>query len=239
VDPVNRDTVLYPNTSNYRVDFGKTFTNVVGIELLDEYIPFTEPNVTSDRNTFTYQVGSGTVRTVTLTPGTYTSSSIVSAMNTQFTSHGDGMSVAYSSSTQKLTFTAGGDFTIYPTKSSLKRVVGLVSETYTVSSSSSQYTPDGMLDLMGSKYILIKCGDMHEPGFNTSCDPGVGVLHTSSPPEFRPYPTRFFSVIKSKMSGISIKLERDSGMEYDTGGLNHVLIFRLFLLDAQNIPFAR
>ena len=236
---MHRDLVNYPKTSHYRIDFGKTFTSVVGLELVDARIPLTEPNVTSDRNTFVYQVGSGTVRTVTLDPGTYTSSSLVSAINTQCTSHGDGMSVAYSSSTQKLTLSAGADFKVFPTKSTLKRVLGITSDSYTISSSSSSYTPDGIVDLTGStKYILIRCTDLHEPGFDVTCDPGVGILHTTSPPEFQPFPTNFFSVIKSKLSGITIKLERDSGKEYDTGALNHVLIFRLYTLDTQNIPQA-
>lgn len=239
IDPNNRDTTTYPKTSHYRVEFGKTFTNVVGVELLDARIPFTEPNITSDRNTLVYQVGSGTLRTATVDAGTYTASSLVTALNAQFTSHGDGMSVAYSTSTQKFTFSAGSDFTIFPTKSTMKSVVGIISSSYKVTSSSSAYTPDGIVDLIGStKYIVVKCMDMHEPGFCSACDPGVGILHTTSPPEFRPYPTHFFSVIKSKLSGLTIKLERDSGEEYDTGGINHLLLFRVYTLDSTHIPQA-
>lgn len=232
IDPISRDIVTYPKTSHYRVDFGKTFTVVVGMELLDARIPTTEQTITSDRNTFMYQVGSGTVRTVTVDPGTYTASTLVSEMNTQFTAHGDGMSVAYSATTQKLTFSAGADFSIFPSRSTMRRVLGIVSDAYRVESTSSSYTPSGMVDVSGStKYLVIKCLDLDEPALNTSCDPGVGILHASDPPEFRPYPVRIFPAVKQKLSGLTIKIERDSGVEYDTGGLNHMLLFRIFTRD--------
>jgi len=232
IDPLSRDIVTYPKTSHYRVEFGKTFTNIVGLELVDARIPFTEPTITSDRNTFMYQVGSGTVRTVTIDPGTYTASSLVTEMNTQFTAHGDGMSVAYSATTQKLTFSAGGDFSIFPSRSTMRRVLGITSDAYRVESSSSSYTPSGMVDVTGStKYLVIKCTDLDEPLLNASCDPGVGILHVSDPPEFRAYPVHLFPATKQKLSGLTIRIERDSGVEYDTGGLNHVLLFQLLTRD--------
>ena len=232
IDPLARDVALYPKTSHYRVDFGRTFTNVAGLHLVDARIPFTEPVVTSDRNALVYQVGTGPVRTVTLDPGAYTPSSLVTEINTQCTAHGDGLSVAYSDSTQKLTFSAGSDFSIFAAKSTMRRVLGIIADVYRVTSSSSLYTPEGMLDLTAStKYILIKCTDLHEPALNTTCDAGLGMLHTSSPPEFRAYPPHRFPQLKNKLSGLTIRLERDSGVEYDTGGLNHVLILRLHTLD--------
>jgi hypothetical protein len=216
------------------VEFGATLLNVVGIDLVDARIPMTEHPIPPGQTTLTYHVGSGPLRTASIDPGSYTPAEVTSALNGALE---DGMTVVYDTVTQKMTFSAGGAaFTIYPTKSTLRHVIGMVTTRYKIEGTT--YTPEGMVDTYGTKYILVRCMDTHDPSLSPHCHPGLGVIHTSTPHEFRPYPTHFFPLIKSKLSGLTIRLERDSGEEYDTGSINHVLLVRVYTLDSASIPVA-
>jgi hypothetical protein len=226
LDTSRRDTSTYIDTNEYSMYLGNSYNGVISIDLVHAAIPQTESTISARTNILMYSVGGGQRRTVTIPPGTYTPSSLVSELNTQMTAHGDGMSVTYSTTTRKVTFSAGTSFVIYAMESTCRRVLGIVSNAYTVQSVLNAYTPDGIVDLSGPKCIRITSPDL-ETGT-------LGIIDLQqTPQQFVQFPSRPFRTMKSKVSTVRILLTTDGDRPYETGCTDHTLVLRISYLDTQ------
>lgn len=238
IDPRARDRVLYPSTNEYRVEFGKTIKNVVGISVHDARIPITESTITLHNNTITYVI-SGQTKQVSVAPGSYTETSLVDALNAVMNPD---VSVTFDQVSKRVLFQAGQTgvpFQFDVTNTTMSRTLGFVHEEG-FTTPSLAYSPLGTVDLRGCSYILIRSNDIKTPGTGLHTDAGLAILDidhisTSTPPIQRPYPVIYFDTIREKMNGIHIRIERDDGRLYDTGYTNHYILLRIFTLNERLI----
>ena len=232
LDSADRDLDQYPTTNDYRVPLGKTLNGVVGFRVLDCKLNQTEHSVNAANNVLIYRVGSGGAgvrRIVTVDPGAYTPSELATAIQTQLTSHGDGMTITYSASTQRITFSAGGEFVIYVRDSTMRHVLGFSTTAYSVSSSSNTITPDGIVDVTLTPYVLVEVPDFQ--------DDVAGVVVFDSPNRFTAPSSKYFDTFRSKISSIRFKLMTRGGRLYDTGRANHVFIVAITTMDTKRLDF--
>jgi hypothetical protein len=239
LDSASRDTSSYPETNDYRVDLGQALPFVCGIDLVDAIIPLTQHPIHSGNNTLEYTVGSNPKRTLVLTPGTYTPSSLATTISGALV---DGLSVSLTAATQQLTFSHGSsDFIIHLGSTTMRDVLGLGSVTATqVASSSLQYTPPGTVDVRGSPYIRIVCPDIVSSSVDTM-HPGLGLIRTDTGAKdaslIRPPPVPF-GVMKASLRSVGIRLENPDGTLYDTGQQNHTLLLHISILDREVTAYA-
>ena len=241
VDPRFRDRSVYPNTNEYRIEFGKTVKNVVGIAVHDACFPVTETAVTPHTNTIAY-VMRGTVYTHSIDAGTYTVETLVDSINQALQTDID---VTYDDVSRRLTFTtkhAGEPFQIDLTATTLARILGFgLEDGFTATS--EMYSPPGIVDVRGCTYLCIRSNDIKTPGTGMHTDPGLAILNIDSSSQFtrpvdRSYPVSYFDTIREKMNGIHIRIERDDGTLYETAYTNHYIIIRLFTLNERLIQMS-
>ena len=238
IDPRFRDRTLYPNTNEYRIEFGKTFKYVVGIRVHSVRLPITEDVITEANNTIAYIIQNQTIIR-TLDPGPYTAETLVTALNDAMT--GD-ITVSIEPVTNRLRFESADGTTPFRfdiSSTTMARVLGFVSTTgYTPPSLS--YSPQGMLDMNGCSYIVLRSNDIKTPGTGMHTDPGLAIIdinraETLTTPLIREYPAIYFDTLKEKMTGIHIRLERDDGTLYDTKYTSHYIVVRLSTLNERLI----
>ena len=232
LDSADRDLEQYPVTNDYRVGLGKTLNGVVGFRVLDCKLNQTEHPINAANNVLVYRVGTGgtgTRRTVTVDPGTYTPTDLATAIQTQLTSHGDGLTITYSASTQRITFSAGGDFVVYARDSTMRHVLGFTTTTYSVASSSNAITPDGIVDVSRTPYVLVEVPDFQ--------DDVAGIVVFDSPNRFTAPSSKYFDTVRSKISSIRFKLLTRGGRLYDTGRANHVFVVAVTTMDTKRLDF--
>lgn len=238
IDPRFRDKTLFPKTNEYRVDFGKTMKNVVGICVHDARFPITEPVITEATNTVTYIIGTQTIQK-TITPGTYTESTLVDALNAVM---GSDITVTIDPVTKRLLFSSQDGSTPFRfdiSSTSMSRILGFVT-TSGFTQFVVTYSPQGPLDLTGCSYLVIRSNDVKTPGTGLHTDPGLAVVDVDrsdsyTKPMHREYPTIYFDTIREKMTGIHIRIERDDGTLYDTAYTNHYIILRICTLNERLI----
>ena len=228
VDPSMRDRQMYPDTNEYRVQFDQTYNGVVSVDLDYASLPATEPVVSTRNDTFVYRVGGGARKRVVLTHGTYTPTSLVTSLNSLLTAEGDGLLATYDAPTGKLTFSAGSSFVIYANDTTARGVLGLITSEPLVSSTASspfELTCQGRVDVLGVKYVVIRSPDV--------LDRELGVVDLQkNPHQYVPCAPRPFKNYR-RMSGIRLRIEREDGTLYDTGGVNHVLLLKLQYIDTK------
>jgi len=232
LDSADRDLDQYPETNDYRVGLGKTLNGVVGVRVLDCKLNQTEHPINASNNVLVYRVGAGgtgTRQSVTVDPGTYTPAELATAIQTQLTSHGDGLTITYSASTQRITFSAGGDFVVYVRDSSMRHVLGFTTTAYSVASSSNAITPDGIVDVSSTPYVLVELPDFQ--------DDVAGVVVFDTPNRFTAPAAKYFDNIRSKISSVRFKLLTRGGRAYDTGRTNHVFVVAITTLDTKRLDF--
>ena len=232
LDSADRDLDQYPDTNDYRVGLGKTLNGVVGIRVLDCKLNQTEYPINASNNVLVYRVGTGGTgvrRTVTVDPGAYTPTELVTAIQTQLTSHGDGLTITYSASTQRITFSAGGDFVVYVRDSSIRHVLGFTTTTYSVASSSNTITPDGIVDVSSTPYVRVELPDFQ--------DDVAGIVVFDSPNRFTAPSSKYFDTVRSKISSVRFKMLTRGGRLYDTGRANHVFVVAVTTLDTKRLDF--
>ena len=241
LDSRTRDVNIYPDTNEYRIALGgKSYNGVVGVSVTYAGIPATERTIHAANNTLSYRVGeTGTMgprRTVVVPGGMYaTPTALVDEIQDQMTLHGDGMTVAYNDETQRLTFSAPTAFSLFTSDSSIRHILGFKTSAYVVVSAQQnetthEYTPHGIVDVSGPRYIQLESPDLDIPV--------LGLIDLQkSPAEFVPRPERYFDTIKSKVSSLGIRLTTDGGRLYDTGAVDHFLVVKLTVLDTKQLKF--
>ncbi len=236
LDTLHRDIDTYPVTNTYRIQLGKSYNGVVAMHLEYAGIPAVEHPINASNNVLVYRVGQpgalGQRRTVTVPPGSYTPADLTTAIQAQMTTHGDGMTLTYDPSTKKVTFTASDEFHIVSRDSTMVDVLGIKTTGYMIESVDQAYTPIGIVNVSGARYIQIESPDLDDHVLGT-------IDIQKSPAEFIPRPERYFDTIKSKVSSIGIRLTTDGGRVYDTGCTEHVLIVKITIMDAKQLPFAQ
>jgi len=242
VDPRFRDRTAYPNTNEYRIEFGKTLKNVVGIAVHDACFPVTETTVTTHTNTISY-VMHGSIHVNTIDAGTYTIDTLIVALNETLQTD---ISVTYDDVSRRLTFTTkhpGIPFQIDLRSSTLARILGFgLEDGFTPIA--EMYSPLGIVDLRGGcSYVCIRSNDIKTPGTGMHTDPGLAILNIEASSKFtrpidRSYPISYFDTIREKMNGIHIRIERDDGQLYDTAYTNHYIIIRIFTLNERLIQMS-
>lgn len=100
-------------------------------------------------------------RTISLTPGNYTSSELASHLQTKINAHVSlsGFSVSYSTNTYKLTISAGIAFTV-KSSGSASSLLGFTTD---VASVANSVTSNVIADISGPNYLLVKSVTLSDP----------------------------------------------------------------------------
>lgn len=142
------------SSDNFTYSFNETVTRVKGIEIERIVIPYSFYPINSTNNVLTFNNG---VNSITITPGSYTATTLINEMNTKLavTFAGQSPSVSYSSTNLKLTISKTSAFKVdsyidVPT-STASYILGF----HVTSATSTSVTGDSALDISGPKNILI------------------------------------------------------------------------------------
>ena len=229
VDSSSRDIETYPSSSEYTIPLGR-HVGVCGVDILDADIPTTQYPISTRNDTLTFSVGTSALRSVTVTSGTYTAASLISALQSALTSDGSGLSVSLSSGHAVFSH-ASSEFTIWTNRpASMHKVLGFITTSPSVQSTARSLTPSGIVDPdAGPRYIRVRSTLSVDEHVVDPCEPGVGVywLDSSHAQRWCRYPTRFYDRPK-QVNSIGIRLENPDGTLYETGSVDHVFVVRLW-----------
>lgn len=227
IDSATRDTSVYPESNEYSIPIGRTI-GVCGVDILDAIIPATQDPISTRNNVLTFSIGNASPVTVTIPPGTYTESTLVTALDTALTDEGSGLGASLT--THRVTLShASSDFRVYTNRpNSIHTYLGIITTAPYIDSISRTYTPPGIIDPTGgARYIRVRSNREVKEQAPDQCEPGMGLYtHGRDTPWIR-YPTRFYAT-PSQISSIGVRLENPDASLYDTGCVNHVLLVRLW-----------
>ena len=188
-------------------------------------VPYTWYSVRSTNNSFVFTEGAGNL-TATITPGNYTAAQLVTELKTQLDAAGAlTYTVSYSSSTGKLTISAGSNFTIESTDASFTAAfTGFTTDR----SGASSYAADNVLQLT-DRYILLKSNvapnDYVENGLRDSIMAFIPVnVATNEVINYQPNSRQvnYFDPegkSHSRINSIQFKLEHVDGEKVDLNGV--------------------
>lgn len=241
IDSCCRDKSLYPNSNDYRVPFKTTLWNVDSLEVVDAHIPMTEHAIPEGKNALSYSTGPDhrTMHKVMIPPGTYTPAELTTELNGATSGQ---IEWSYVASRGVMKCLAPQEVRIYITMSSgMSQILGAAphGDVLTIPGG-VEYEFENMVDTSGyTRYIVIRSDDIKDADSHPSIHPGLGTVFPPYVPgrngeivspvtnTFVPHRERLV-VGKSKMSSIGIRLERHDGEPFDTRGVDHVLIVRLW-----------
>lgn len=162
-------------STNFTYQFNRTFTRVTEVVIQSIQFPFTFYAINSTNNTI--RINRGATSSVTIPPGNYTATSMISMLNTALNTvvdpvtgfvyngfAGETFVVTYSSTTMKFTITNGNPFTIYSATSdplsTLAKPLG-----FQVNSGSGvlKAIADSAANLVGPQYIRIESNFLSAP----------------------------------------------------------------------------
>lgn len=125
VDSARRDTSVFPDPSEYEVQFKSPFRNVVGLDLIDATVPRTEYLVEAGANALVYTYDSAK-HTATVPPGDYTVLQLAEALNAALAPRLTVSPVTTPAEvSNRVRFLADRAFTIHVAESTLRRSLGL------------------------------------------------------------------------------------------------------------------
>lgn len=193
IDSRDRNTTTYPNSNNYIIDFKDTYHDVYSVEISGILVPRNQYNITSNNNTL-HIFYSGTLYSVTITPGYYDDHQLSDALNTAMrnaTGNNSFTIQVLNTKTMKFTISANSNFelrfagstetlfngntrTLYNTNS-IARVLGYKSQNYT---GSNTYTADFCYDLSGEKYAILDIPELKRiESNNDSTDGSFAIIY--------------------------------------------------------------
>lgn len=151
-------------STNFTYSFNRSVTRITEIVIQSIQFPFTFYCITSANNVLRVNNG-GATKSVTINPGNYTATSMISiltaALNTEFA--GQTFAITFSSITFKFTITNGTNFTIFAKTtdplSTMAYAMGFQSDSLVGLSTSS----DSAINLSGPKYIRIESKFLSAP----------------------------------------------------------------------------
>lgn len=130
---------------------------VAAFKIIQAEIPFVFDVINSDNNTFTF-TDNGTPYTITITPGTYTGTSLAAELQTQLSAVSPGFTVVFNSTTIKFDFnrTGAGDWSLYfPDRKSAYSFLGFVPLVDYTNSGNSTITSATIAQVSGPYYLYI------------------------------------------------------------------------------------
>jgi hypothetical protein len=231
---INSKNRLNPNTEtshNFTFSFNSAASRITEIMIERVEIPFSFYIINSSNNVLTFNNG---VNSITLTPGNYTGTTILTEMIYQLNIAFAGQSptVTFSSSTYKLTISKSTAFIVDSSNDVPASTASYVLGFHETSSSSTSVIADSALNISGPNYILITSWYFTKPiqhkmlysdstynsGFwavPVSASPGDTIIETPA------MTIRFNSKSVIKTTDIiDIQLFDDSGNPLDLNGLD-------------------
>lgn len=152
-------------TTGTSVDFtlslASSVAKVLEVEVIGAEIPYTFYGVTATNNRIVWTLSGP--HTCTVTPGNYTVSQFVTALQTAMNAVQAGWTITYSAQTYKLTFSHASAFTIDMSNASgtttMSRVIGLAATTTLATSK----VMTNAVNVSGPRYLLIKSRALTRP----------------------------------------------------------------------------
>lgn len=151
IDSRSRDSLAYPDASEYVVDFSENpFKNVVGVQLLTGSVPRTGYVVDEGYNEFSIAIGvppfpDANVRTLTLEPGDYNVPQLVDQINYRLTAAGISVTAApYTNPAEisnKFSFDGPEPFAIFADRATLGGKMGFGSSVNAGDIATGYYSP--------------------------------------------------------------------------------------------------
>ncbi len=231
INSKNRLSPLTDTSSDFNVSLNYSLLRITEIEIERVEIPFSFYAINSNNNVLTFNAGANSI---TITPGNYTTSSLIPELTTKLSAAFAGQSpaVTFSSTTYKLTISKSSAF-IVDSYADVPASTASYSLGFHVSTSSAtSVTGDSAINIAGPNYILISSdyftsGIQHKTMFsNTSyqsvfwsvpvnCAPGDIIIENTS------IPIRLNSKFTiSSTDNIDFRLYDDQNNLLDLNGLD-------------------
>jgi len=159
--------------NNFTVQLPKPIKDVECILVKSVEIPFSFFVITTARNTFKF-FNTATTYTVTITPGNYSSSELVTELQTKMNAAFPGNTVTFSNITNKLTFANASPIKLVYAGNTIAPIIGLSADT----SSGTSVTCQNVLDLTGTNHIYVMSDIVDSAQNIPYCDSNKrGILH--------------------------------------------------------------
>lgn len=254
INSQDRNTSAYPSNSSYQIDLDVIYKDIISVELISAIVPKTQYLLNSSNSTIYFNEG-GSEISATVSSGNYTATALGTALgNAMTTSGGQTYTVTPdSTTTNTYTISASGTFSLifvgdtvtynettrtnYKTNS-IGPVIGFSKTDFVTSTS---HTGDNQFNLNGDTYVLLHIKDFDNlfGVHNESVSKSFAKIMLDTPQsEYKffksqtDYITRKeFSPMKAKLSQLNIKFLNYNGSEYDFGGLEHTLCFKITTLN--------
>lgn len=154
-----RNTSIFPSTTTPVTLNLPHNVNCNKIELIAANIPNTSYAITSSNNTLTVEVTGPSAATITITPGTYTSLSFISELQTKLNASGLGLTftVSISAITFLMTISATGSFIIY--NNSISTIASLLGYPSTTGSATS-HTATNVIKLNNTENYFVRFNEV-------------------------------------------------------------------------------
>ena len=254
INSQDRNTTAYPNNSNYQIDLDVIYKDIISVELISAIVPKTQYLITGSNNVIYFDEGAGEI-SATVAVGNYTPSALGTALGDAMTTAGGQTYTATADETltNKYTISAAGGFSLifvgdtvtynettrtnYKTNS-IGPIIGFAKVDL---SSTTTHTGTNQFNLNGDTYVLLHIQDfdnlfgVHNESVTKSFAKIILDTNQSEYKFFKSqsdYITRKeFSPMMAKISQLNIKFLNYSGSEYDFGGLEHTLCFKVTTLN--------
>ena len=254
INSQDRNTSSYPSNSNYQIDLDVIYKDIISVELISAIVPKTQYLINSSNSTIYFDEGAGEI-SATVSSGNYTTSALATALGNAMTTSGGQTYTATvdDTTTNKYTISAPGGFSLifvgdtvtyglstrtdYKTNS-IGPIIGFSKTDLT---STTTHIGDNQFNLNGDTYVLLHIQDFDNlfGVHNESVTKSFAKIILDTPQsEYKffksqsDYITRKeFSPMMAKLSQLNIRFLNYSGSEYDFGGLEHTLCFKITTLN--------
>lgn len=221
IDSIDRSS---GTNENFVLTLSETLGRVKKVEITHIEVPYSFYVITAANNTIDYKDSGSTALQASITPGNYSGTSFATEIQNQLNVGYPGWTVVYSSSTYKLSFSHSSNFELNVT-STASSIIGLLVD----SGVTTNFTCQGISDLSGPNYILVKSNRLTRPmrrkpilGSSESdvlhkiqVNSGPGIIITDQSTKNNPY----IFPVRQSLSTIDFRLEDPDGNVLDLNGL--------------------
>ena len=250
INSQDRNTSAYPNNSNYQIDLDVIYKDIISVELISAIVPKTQYLINGSNNIIYFDEGAGEI-SATVAVGNYTPTTLGTALGNAMTTAGGQTYTATADETltNKYTISAAGGFSLIfvgdtvtyneTTRTNYKTnsIGPIIGFPKTDLASNTTHTGTNQFNLNGDTYLLLHIQDfdnlfgVHNESVTKSFAKIVLDTNQSEYKFFKSqsdYITRKeFSPMMAKLSQLNIRFLNYSGSEYDFGGLEHTLCFKI------------
>ena len=254
INSQDRNTTTNPSNSNYQIDLDVIYKDIISVELISAIVPKTQYLINGSNATIYFNEGGDEI-SATVSPGNYTADTLATALGNAMTAAGGQTytATADDTTTNKYTISAAGGFSLIfvgetvtyglSTRTDYKTnsIGPIIGFSKTDLASNTTHTGDNQFNLNGDTYVLLHIHDFDNlfGVHNDSVTKSFAKIILDTPQsEYKffksqsDYITRKeFSPMKAKLSQLNIKFLNYNGSEYDFGGLEHTLCFKITTLN--------